>query len=143
MSRPSSRKLPRPSPPSETNPSKTWRPRPPRTRTVCSVSAKDARRPSLGIVQDGSGPLVPELVVGSGQPTARTVEDVHRARIHDASDILFRHADRQVGEAVAVEITGRHGAPEVVSLLGTVLESGRVLTPDLAVRIREAGDAPV
>ena len=55
-------------------------------------------------VVDAGRVLAPKLVVGGFQASRCAVDDVDRAGIDDAADVLHGHANRQVGKAIAVEI---------------------------------------
>ena len=67
---------------------------------------------------------MPELVARGGEAGRRPVEHVDRAGVRDASDVLAGHADRQVVEAVAVEVAGRKGTAECVTGLRGASDAG-------------------
>src|SRR5262249_28750197 len=59
--------------------------------------------------------LVPELVVVVGQARRAAVQDVDRAGVEDRPDVLARHTDREIGEAVVVEVAGDGGGAEAIA----------------------------
>ena len=73
---------------------------------------------ALGGVEDAGAVLVPELVARGGEAARRPVEHVDRAGVRRRPDVLAGHADRQVVEAVVVEVAGGEGAAEAVVHLG-------------------------
>ena len=60
----------------------------------------------LGCVQHAGNVLVPELIAGRGKAGGRTQKEIDRTGTGDRTDILCGNADRQVVEAVIVEIGG-------------------------------------
>ena len=66
--------------------------------------------------------LQPDRVVREEQAELAPHDHLYRAR-----GFLSRHADRQVVEAVAVEVAGRHGVAEIVVDLGPVMDALGVL----------------
>jgi hypothetical protein len=67
----------------------------------------------LGLVLDARRVLVPQTILGAGQPVHRTTKHVDRARARLAVD-LFEHADCEVVEAVAVECSRNESASELL-----------------------------
>ena len=91
----------------------------------------------LGVVADPRRGLRPLLAPRRGQAARAPVEDVHRA----GAAVLARRADREVGEAIAVEVAHSQGPAEVVAGLSVVSDSGGVLRPELRARRGEPGRA--
>ena len=96
-----------------------------------------------GGVEDTGAVLAPELVAGRRQTPRAAVEDVDRAGIVDAPDVLAGDADRQIVAPVAIEIARGQGAAEYVVRLGGVEDTGAVLAPELVSGRREAIGAAV
>ncbi len=68
--------------------------------------------------------LRPELHPRLGQTRSRTVKYVHGAGIEQPVDFLARHANREVGESVTVEVAGNDGLAEAIGLLGGIEQLG-------------------
>src|SRR6476659_5843295 len=91
----------------------------------------------LGEVGNADAILVPELVSRRREPAGGAVEDIDRAGIGDAPDILEGDAYGQVAASVAVEVARGTGISEVVVCLGGVGDPADVLVPELVSRRRE------
>ena len=76
------------------------------------------------------------------RPARRPAQHVDRAGVRDRPDVLAAHADRQVVEAVVVEVAAGQGAGEAVIQLRGALDAGDILVPELVARGGEAGGRP-
>ena len=90
----------------------------------------------LDVTDNASGALVDQLAACGGQPPAGTPEHEHRAGLVGRADLVFADRDGEVGEAVAVEVSGRHvRAAEAVAFGGVPGTELRGLVHDpVAVR---------
>ena len=62
----------------------------------------------LAVAEDARAALAPELVVERREAVGgRAVDHVDHARVREPADVLVRHADRQVADAVSVEVAVR------------------------------------
>ncbi len=82
--------------------------------------------------------LAEELVAGCREAVAAAEEDLNDAgaAISGRGLVLARNPDRQVLEAVVVEVAGGEGVPEPVAVLRRFEDAGRVLieAADRAIR---------
>ena len=79
---------------------------------------------------------MPDLVARGGEAGRRPEEDGGRAGVHGAPDVLAGRADRQVVEAVVVEVACAQKLAEEVACLRGALDAGDVLVPDARCRLR-------
>jgi hypothetical protein len=91
----------------------------------------------------GPTDLGEELAAGAGQPTGRAVQHVDPPSANCVADLLQVDPNRQIGEAVVVEVASRQGNAKVVAALGGVGDPGAVLGPHLAAGAGQPGGRPV
>src|SRR6266536_2028266 len=84
-----------------------------------------------------------DLAAGAGKAAGRPVQDVHGARVTDEADILAGDADRQISEAVVVEVAARQRITEEVAGLSAAAHARGVLGEDLASSTGELAGRPV
>ena len=83
-----------------------------------------------GGTADPGDVLMPDLVSGGGKASRRAVDRVDHASTHGRSDALAGNADRQVIEAVVIEVTDGQGAAEGIAVLrGYPATPAAVLVP--------------
>ena len=94
----------------------------------------------LGHPGDAGSVLGQELVAKANlDPAARAEEDLHRPGVDLAIDTLSRDADREVVEAVAIEVADGKGLPEDVLFLRCAI-GGRPLLENLVAGRRQLGE---
>src|SRR6266508_4170216 len=95
----------------------------------------------LGAADHPGAVLGEQLAPGTRQPASGAVQHVHGPRVDDGAHVLQRHPDRQVGEAIAVEVANRQRITEAVAELSGPRHPG-VLREELAAGTRQpAGGA--
>ena len=78
--------------------------------------------------------LIRKLVTRCGKAVLLGVQDVHCTSPGHPTNALARHADGQVGGVVTVEVPRGQGDPEVVRVVGFVVNTRTVLIPKLVTR---------
>src|SRR6266511_3683722 len=90
----------------------------------------------LGAADHPGAVLGEQLAPGTRQPASGAVQHVHGPRVDDGAHVLQRHPDRQVGEAIAVEVANRQRITEAVAELSGPRHPG-VLREELAAGTRQ------
>jgi hypothetical protein len=100
-----------------------------------SSQPSPSKSPVVGLVEKrGELRLVPQLVVGGRRSEPGAVEDHHVADVREAAavgGVGVGHADGQVGEAVAVEVSRRERGGEPRIRLKRRAQARRALVPEL------------
>ena len=108
-------------------------------RSSCKLDQPSSEQiAGFGHVQDAGAVLMPDLIARGGQAVRRPKEDRGRAGVHDRPEVLAGRADRQVVEAVVVEVARGQDVAEEVAGLGGALDAGDVLVPELVAECGEA-----
>ena len=120
----------------------TARCQPPETARAILDEPPSEEVASFGDVEDTGAVLMPDLVAHGGEAVLRSEKNVARATVRDGTHILARHADRQVVEAVVIEVARGQKFSERVACLGGALDVHDVLVPDLVASCSEAARRP-
>ena len=108
-----------------------------RSPEVCGRECTAEEIGPLGAVAAARGGLVEDLAPCSGEPVRGAVQDVDASCVDRLADVFERNADREVAEAISVEVSGCESRPEGGAFLEGALDAADVLVSHLVSRARE------